>query len=101
MLAWLHYSANFEITNSTMIGAVTVTVDPNPTNIGFTAGNNALTLSWPLDHTGWILQAQTNDVTLGLSNNWVNVTGSDSTNQVVMPVDPNNGTVFYRLIYNP
>lgn len=78
-----------------------VTVNSNPTNIVFTAANNSLTLSWPLDHTGWTLQAQTNDVTTGLSTNWVDVAGSTTTNQVVIPVDPNNGTVFYRLYYAP
>jgi hypothetical protein len=91
--------ANYTTTGAT--GAVTIQVNTNPTNIVESASNNALTLSWSPDHTGWILQAQTNDVTVGLTGNWVNVAGSDSTNQMVIPVDPNNGTVFYRLIYNP
>jgi hypothetical protein len=83
------------------IGAVNVTINASSTNIVSTAANNSLTLSWPLDHTGWILQAQTNDVTIGLSTNWADVVGSSTTNQVVVPVDPNNGTVFYRLYYAP
>jgi autotransporter-associated beta strand protein len=90
-----------DYTTAGAIGAVNVTVNSNSTNIVFTAANNALTLSWPLDHTGWTLQAQTNDVTVGISTNWVNVAGSTATNQVVVPVDPNNGTVFYRLYYAP
>jgi hypothetical protein len=80
---------------------VVVTVNPNSTNIVFSVTNNLITLSWPFDHTGWTLQAQTNDVTVGLSTNWVNVAGSMTTNQVTEPVDPNNGTVFYRLFYAP
>ena len=88
-------------TTTGAIGAINVTINSNPTNIVFTAANNALTLSWPLDHTGWTLQAQTNDVSVGLTGNWVDVAGSSATNQVVVPVDPNNGTVFYRLYYAP
>lgn len=92
-------SGNYTTTGA--IGAVNVTTSATLTNIVLTAANNTLTLSWPLDHTGWILQAQTNDATVGLSTNWVDVAGSDTTNQMVMPVDPNNGTVFYRLYYTP
>lgn len=71
----------------------------NPTNIVFGATNGMLTMSWPTDHTGWFLQAQTNLLTTGLSTNWVNVIGSDQTNLVVMPINPTNGTVFYRMIH--
>jgi hypothetical protein len=88
-------------TTTGAIGAVNVTTSSTQTNVVLTAANNTLTLSWPLDHTGWILQAQTNDVTVGLSTNWADVAGSSATNQVVVPVDPNNGTVFYRLYYAP
>ena len=35
-----------------------------------------LTLSWPADHTGWRLQAQTNNPTTGLGTNWFDVPGS-------------------------
>lgn len=71
----------------------------NPTNIMFSVANNALQLSWPSDHTGWTLQAQTNNVRVGLSNNWVNVAGSTTTNRLVVPMNLTNGTVFYRLVY--
>jgi hypothetical protein len=79
-----------------------VTVSANPTNILFSlTGNNQLTLSWPADHTGWTLQAQTNGLSVGLSTNWVNVSGSAITNQIIIPVNLTNGTVFYRLMYQP
>lgn len=78
-----------------------VTVSSNPTNIVFSlTANNQLTLSWPADHIGWTLQAQTNSLSVGLGANWVNVTGSSTTNQVVIPISLTNGSVFYRLIYN-
>jgi hypothetical protein len=76
-----------------------VLFNSNPTNIVFSASGGNLTLKWPLDHTGWQLQAQTNSVSVGISTNWVNVSGSTSTNQVVFPVNLTKGTVFYRLIY--
>jgi hypothetical protein len=58
-----------------------------------------LTLSWPLDHLGWRLVAQTNAPGVGLTTNWVTVTGSTSTNRVFIPIDPNVGSVFFRLVH--
>ncbi len=75
-------------------------VNSNPTNIIFSATGGKLTLSWPLDHTGWTLQVQTNSLATGISsNNWVSVPGSTSTNQVIIPINLTNGAVFYRLRY--
>jgi hypothetical protein len=82
-----------------------VTISPSvntaPTNLMVSVTNNQLTLSWPFDHTGWQLQAQTNGPSAGISTNWTAVSGSSTTNQVVAPVNPNNGSVFYRLVYPP
>ena len=82
-------------------GAVTVTANTNPTNIGFSIMNNQMTLSWPADHTGWELQAQTNSLSVGIGTNWVDVIGSTTNDQIVIPVDVNNGNVYYRLVYPP
>jgi len=87
-------------------GSITLTsggvnVNATPTNILTSVSGNVLTLSWPMDHTGWTLQAQTNTVGTGISNNWVNVAGSSSTNMVNMTINPANGVVFYRLFYLP
>lgn len=71
----------------------------NPTNIVFSTAGTNLNLSWPLDHTGWQLQAQTNGLSVGISTNWVNVTSSLTTNQLTIPINVTNGTVFYRLVY--
>lgn len=82
------------------VGSQSVTVNANPTNIVFSVtGNNQAKLLWPADHTGWTLQAQTNRVSVGLGTNWVNVGGSSTTNQVIIPISLTNGCVFYRLIY--
>ena len=76
-----------------------VFVNTNPTNIVFSVTNNQLVLSWPADHTGWRLQGQTNNLSVGISTNWVTVGGSTGTNQVVIPINITNGGVFYRLVY--
>jgi len=78
-----------------------VLFNPNPTNIVSSVAGGNLTLSWPADHTGWQLQAQTNTVLKGISTNWANFSGSTATNKVVIPINLTNGTVFYRLLYNP
>ncbi len=74
-------------------------VNEQPANIVFTVANNQLVLSWPADHTGWQLQAQTNTLSVGISTNWTNVNGSPATNRVIIPINLTNGSVFYRLIY--
>ena len=50
---------------------------------------------WPSTNTGWQLQAQTNV----LGTNWVTLPGSSATNQYLIPINPTNGAVFYRLFY--
>jgi len=74
-------------------------VNTNPTNIVFSTAGGNLTLSWPLDHTGWRLLSQTNTLSVGINTNWVTVAGSTATNQVVIPINITNGSVFYRLVY--
>jgi autotransporter-associated beta strand protein len=70
------------------------------TNILFSVvDGNSLQLAWPGDHIGWSLQVQTNDLTSGLGTNWQTVVGSSTTNLMVLPIDPGNGSVFYRMVY--
>jgi hypothetical protein len=63
------------------------------------AAGNSLSLTWPADHSGWRLQAQTNSVGQGLGTNWWDVAGSTLTNQMTIPINKTDGSVFYRLIY--
>jgi len=90
-LAAANYSFNF------VNGLLTVSLAGNPTSILSTVSGSTLTLSWPLDHLGWTLQAQTNALGAGLGSDWVDVAGSAATNQWLIPLDPNQPTVFYRL----
>lgn len=68
-----------------------------PTNITFVRTPTNLTLTWPLTHLGWTLQAQTNSSAAGLANNWLDVPGSTTTNQISVPLIPANASVFFRL----
>jgi hypothetical protein len=55
--------------------------------------------TWPSEHIGWKLQSQTNTPGAGLGTNWVTIANSASTNQVLVPIGPTNGSVFFRLAY--
>jgi autotransporter-associated beta strand protein len=94
-----HYTwtNNVAVNGSISVATVTPGVNATPTNITFTVTNGGLQLSWPTDHTGWTLQAQTNSPHVGLGTNWVNVSGSSNTNAVFVPIVTTNGTVFYRM----
>jgi aryl-phospho-beta-D-glucosidase BglC (GH1 family) len=85
-----------ESTNSTQVSARPTSSAPVAMNAANAAGQ--LQISWPADHTGWQLQSQTNNLASGLGTNWVNVTGSDQTNQMTMPLNATQGAVFFRLV---
>ena len=75
------------------------TIAGNSTNLtAKVVGGNTLQLTWPADHTGWILEAQTNALGAGLGANWVRLGASATTNQISVPIVTTNGSVFYRLI---
>jgi hypothetical protein len=65
-------------------------------NFAVIGGN--LQLAWGQDHTGWILQGQTNLQGEGISTNWVTIPGSFSTNQFTLPIGLAGGSVFVRLV---
>jgi len=85
---------------SGILTIITQTIAPNSTNITFGISGSNLTLSWPADHIGWILQAQTNSLSTGLSpavGNWFDIAGSSSSNTNVISINPANPAAFYRL----
>jgi autotransporter-associated beta strand protein len=79
--------------------AVVSPVNTTPTDISVAAVGKALHLTWPADRTGWRLEAQTNNLYTGLRTNWISVLGSTESNQITIPIDAANGSVFYRLVY--
>jgi fibronectin-binding autotransporter adhesin len=79
-----------------------VYVNLNPTNLIAKVSGGTLTLSWPGDHLGWRLLAQTNSLNTGLNPNtnaWFAIAGSASVTNEVITINPANGTVFYRMVY--
>ena len=74
-------------------------VNTTPTNLTAVVTGNTLTLSWPSDYVGWRLQAQTNLLSTGLGTNWADVPGSASVNSVNVNINPENGAVFFRMVY--
>ncbi len=84
-----------EGTNSLEVAARPVSQSVLP--LSFTSLNNGLQLNWPSDHTGWRLMMNTND--LSNTNAWNPVSNSATTNQIWLPFDPAQGSVFFQLIY--
>jgi cellulose 1,4-beta-cellobiosidase len=80
-------------TNSAQVSARLVATTLTQCAASLNSGQSQL--SWPADHTGWRLQAQTNL----LGTNWVTVANSSGTNQMLIPISPTNGGVFIRLVY--
>ncbi|HEY4414855.1 MAG TPA: autotransporter-associated beta strand repeat-containing protein [Verrucomicrobiae bacterium] len=91
--AGMHYT----FTNGVLSVAAGDLIANNPTNISFAVSGNTMSLSWPADHLGWILQSQTNSASLGLSTNWVDVAGSDSMTGTNILINPKTPAAFYRL----
>jgi hypothetical protein len=85
----------FTTTNGTLS---VVAVAMSPANIIAVAMGNSLELSWPTQYTGWRLEVQTNALRAGLGAIWFDVPNSAFTNRVVIPIDPGNESVFYRLV---
>jgi len=88
----LEYVLPFE--NNNLPGVLDPYTADNPTNITASASGNTLTIAWPADHIGWILQAKTNSLSAG---QWFDLPGSDVVNAVVIPMNIANPSVFYRL----
>ena len=75
-----------------------IALNNTPTNITTSVSGNQLTIAWPADQIGWVLQAN-----LNLSNptGWMDVPGSDTNSQWIMTIDSSIPTVFFRLRLPP
>ena len=72
--------------------------DLPPPQLGCVFSNNQVRISWSPAYGDWSLQAQTNSLGTGLTTNWSTLSGSSGTNQIFLPINPDNGSVFYRLV---
>jgi hypothetical protein len=57
---------------------------------------NILRLSWPTSCLGWVLEAQTNALNVGVGGSWYPVSGSTNGTQYAVTNQP-SPSVFYRL----
>jgi hypothetical protein len=88
----LEYVQPFE--QETPPGVLNPYTADNPTNITASVSGNTLTIAWRADHLGRTLQVQTNGLSAG---QWFDLPGSDVVNALVIPINPANTSVFYRL----
>jgi autotransporter-associated beta strand protein len=80
---------NFNPTN----GILTVV----PNSLFCVASPGGVTVSWPNAYSGWILQAQKNPTPhVGITTNWMDVSGSDAVNSLSFSTDPLS-SCFFRL----
>lgn len=93
---WLD-TATFD--NVSVTGLWPSAVSTTPVSITNSVVGNSLKLSWPADHIGWHLEAQTNSLAAGLQTSWFPVSGSSATNLLYIPINATNGSVFFRLAY--
>jgi fructan beta-fructosidase len=66
-------------------------------DISYSLSGSNLTLSWPTNYLGWILQEQTNSLNVGLNAGWADLSGSANVTTANVLITPGNSTVFYRL----
>jgi autotransporter-associated beta strand protein len=89
--------------NLSMNGSITLAsggaTNTSPVSLSTSLSGKNLTISWPASHLGWLLQVQTNSLSVGINqNNWFTVGGSSGVTSVVVPIDSTAPTVFYRLV---
>lgn len=97
-------NATYSVVVSNSVGVLlssnaVLTVPAMPTAITPAINSGTLSLSWPSIGTGYRLEMQTNLNNAGLTTNWLPVANSTATNQMLVPINPANGSVFYRLVY--
>jgi len=91
-------TVTWDVSNLTVNGTVRVaSVADAPISLNPVVSGGMLQLTWPA--IGWRLEVQTNSLAVGLSNTWSTWPGSTQTNQVFIPINPNDPTVFLRLVY--
>jgi autotransporter-associated beta strand protein len=80
-----------------LTGTGMVQVGVNTPKISFSTSSGHISITWPAGYEGWVLQVQTNSLAVGLSTNWVDVTGTGGVTSTNIPVNTTTPTTFYRL----
>ena len=79
------------VTNTSANGTGGIVYKLTPIRLASTPLGNSLDITWPV--VSGRLQSQTN----GLGTNWSDLPNASATNHVTVPIDPKNGSVFFRL----
>ena len=87
-LAW-----NFNPANGVL--SVINGIAANPTNLTATVSSGVLTLTWPPDHLGWLVQS--NSVNLAVPADWYDLSNTAAATFYSVPMNPTQTNVFYRL----
>lgn len=87
------------INNLAVNGTIQVAslIPTTPTSVTATVNGGNLNVSWPVSHQGWVLQTQTNALTVGIAANWVDMPGTALVTSTNIAINPANPTVFFRL----
>jgi len=67
----------------------------NPTNLIFSVAGSTLSLAWPADHLGWLVQS--NSVNLAVPADWQDISNTATETSYSITIDPTQSNVFYRL----
>jgi hypothetical protein len=90
---------------TTNLYTLNVLLQPSVTAFTLTnsvSGGTNLVLNWPLDHTGYRLLTQTNNLNKGISGNtvdWGTVASYAASNTAVIPILTTNLNQYFRLVY--
>jgi autotransporter-associated beta strand protein len=94
----MNWNNNLAVDGSITAASVATTTATNPTNMTFSVSGGNLTIAWPADHLGWYLQMNTNGLS---SNTWVDVASSNTGTNAVIPINPSQRTVLFRMSLQP
>ena len=83
----------FSFTNGVL--SVVTGIASNPTNITATVNGGVLTLTWPQDHLGWLVQS--NSVDLAVPADWHDISSTAAATTYSIPMSLTQTNVFYRL----
>jgi len=77
-------------------GTLLIPPPPGPVTITNSVSGNILSLAWPAGQN-WTLQIQTNELSLGLNTNWIDLPGTTNINSTNIFIDVTHPATFYRL----
>ncbi|MCO5052940.1 MAG: autotransporter-associated beta strand repeat-containing protein [Verrucomicrobiae bacterium] len=89
-------SASVVVTEDTVVLEVLLPDTPEPIDLTWTITDDQMVLDWPAEQ-GWLLEAQTNHLDIGLTGEWQVV--SNAVPPFSVAIDPTNPAVFFRLRY--